>query len=368
MSVDPSQFEGRTFDGGSTTLEPWLAYLWTDATADSTAVSAAETGWNAPPSIAVAIAREAAVSSTIEETLRGDDWSDLSVFLGGHRFSFARPIRVGETYEAQATVTDVTHVSRDRGSFHVVTVTYDVTTDDGEPAYDLETDLIVRGDDGGEDQSGGDGGDQSSGEGENQSSGEGENQSSGEGENQSSGEGENQSGDENSRRPADDDAESRPTQTVPTDRDGLSVGDTIARREIDVDPSGMQLLSAVLRDPNPIHFDPAYAETRGHSGRVNQGPINAEYLAQTALEIGESPADLRTLDVRYESFVHETDTVTTTATLAGIDHEASTVELELTAWTADGTIAVTGAAVVAPRLDRLDSVADRSGSGDDLGR
>ncbi len=70
MSVDPAQLEGRTFEGGSTTLEPWLAYLWSKATAPGTGAAADETGWAAPPSTGVAIAREATSLSTIEETLR----------------------------------------------------------------------------------------------------------------------------------------------------------------------------------------------------------------------------------------------------------------------------------------------------------
>ncbi|TYT62584.1 FAS1-like dehydratase domain-containing protein [Natrialba swarupiae] len=326
MSVDPAQLEGRTFEGGSTTLEPWLAYLWSKATAPGTGAAADETGWAAPPSTGVAIAREATSLSTIEETLRGGDWSDLSVFLGGHRFSFARPIRVGETYRAQASVTNVSHITGGQGSFHVVTITYDVTTEDGEPAYELETDLIVRDDEG--DAS--DDGDEGTGF----------------------------AADESSPSSGDEAESHRSEADGSTNLNECSVGETIARRVFDVDPSSMQLLSAVLRDPNPIHFDPAYTERCGYPGRVNQGPINAEYLAQTALEIADSSADLRTLDVRYESFVFETDTVTVTATLSAVDHETSAVELDLAAHTGDGSVAVTGSAVVSVETDRFAPATD----------
>ncbi|WP_254533072.1 MaoC family dehydratase [Natrinema gelatinilyticum] len=126
----------------------------------------------------------------------------------------------------------------------------------------------------------------------------------------------------------------------------LEVGETVVERTFEVDPAGMQLLTAILRDPNPIHYDREYATQRGYPGRVNQGPINAEYVAQAALEVAESPAGLRSLDVQYEDFVFESETVTAIGTVADMDRSDATVELVLELRADDGTVAVTGQAVV----------------------
>ncbi len=129
-------------------------------------------------------------------------------------------------------MTNVSHITGGQGSFHVVTITYDVTTEDGEPAYELETDLIVRDDEG--DAS--DDGDEGTGF----------------------------AADESSPSSGDEAESHRSEADGSTNLNECSVGETIARRVFDVDPSSMQLLSAVLRDPNPIHFDPAYTERCGY--------------------------------------------------------------------------------------------------------
>ncbi|WP_254533073.1 hypothetical protein [Natrinema gelatinilyticum] len=142
MSIDPTRLEGETFEGRSFTLEPWMAYLWMEATA-GTDPDGDELG--VPPTAAVLVAREAASLSTIENRLRGGEWDEPSVFLGGHRFSFSQPLSAGTTYRASAEIPSVERKFGSSGAFHVVTVTYDVTTDDGVSAYEMETKLVVRG-------------------------------------------------------------------------------------------------------------------------------------------------------------------------------------------------------------------------------
>jgi len=46
-----------------------------------------------------------------------------------------------------------------------------------------------------------------------------------------------------------------------------------------VDPEKMKIMAALLRDPNPIHFDPAAARAAGlGDGTVNQGPVTIAYV------------------------------------------------------------------------------------------
>lgn len=143
---------GREFGGGEFTVERWMAYLWADATEnpDDAFRYPDEDGVQyAPPTFGQVVARQAAGVNDIEAQLRAGDWSSPSVFLGGQRFSFARPLRVGETYYARAAVTDLTEKSGSSGPFHLLTVTYTVEEADGTPAYEMETDLVVRGLEGG---------------------------------------------------------------------------------------------------------------------------------------------------------------------------------------------------------------------------
>lgn len=131
--------------------------------------------------------------------------------------------------------------------------------------------------------------------------------------------------------------------------DDLEPGATVAEQTFeDVDACSMKLVTAIFRDPNPIHYDREYAEDQGFPGRVSQGPLNASYVTQTVLSIVDGPQDLRALDVRYEDFVFEGETVTATATVDRV-HETnaeSRLDLTLELCKEDGTTALTGTATV----------------------
>ncbi|OZE82104.1 protein dehydratase [Rhodococcus sp. 15-649-1-2] len=60
----------------------------------------------------------------------------------------------------------------------------------------------------------------------------------------------------------------------------IEVGQSIPGRIIEsVDPEKMKLLSALMRDPNPIHFDRAAVAELGMGDKtVNQGPSNMAYV------------------------------------------------------------------------------------------
>jgi len=60
----------------------------------------------------------------------------------------------------------------------------------------------------------------------------------------------------------------------------IAVGQEIPERIIDfVDPARMKTLSALMRDPNPIHWDRAAVAELGLGDRtVNQGPSNIAYV------------------------------------------------------------------------------------------
>lgn len=136
------------------------------------------------------------------------------------------------------------------------------------------------------------------------------------------------------------------------DLDSLTVGTEVASVEFsDISAKDMAIVSAIMDDPNPIHFDPRALESTGQPGLVNQGPINMSYLTQVALRVADSPTGLVSLDVRFEDNVFEGDDVTATATIAGVDEAAGTIDLDLTLEKASGAIPVTGSATVEPDPD-----------------
>lgn len=145
--MDLSEYVGRTFDDGTFTVEPWAVHLWADATKGEEGTYNQSSGDEidyASPMLGQLIAREAASTTDLEADLREGELADADVFLGGHRFSFEEPIRVGVTYRARAEITDVTNEGGESGGLSVMTVAYTVEMEDGAPAYEMETDLVIR--------------------------------------------------------------------------------------------------------------------------------------------------------------------------------------------------------------------------------
>ena len=79
---------------------------------------------------------------------------------------------------------------------------------------------------------------------------------------------------------------------------GIHVGDELPEWRLDhVSAEKMKLFAAILRDPNPIHFDRSEVEKRTGSRRlINQGPINVGYVANMLVAWG-GPRSLRRLTV-----------------------------------------------------------------------
>jgi acyl dehydratase len=354
----PERFVGRTYAADPVAVERWAAFCWARATRDpDDRFRYSRDGVQyAPPTFAQAIARQAAGTDGIEADLRGGDWSEPRVFLGGTRLAFDRPPVVGRTYAATAEVTDCERKSGSTGEFDLLTVEYRVEDDSG-VAFRMGTDLVVRPPDGAD---GGDGGAESGDGGEHGGT------ESGDG-------GEYDGSRRRSTTPtpsatptADDGTPEQRLPEGPLDPAALDPGTTVARRVVrDVSPADMRVVTAVVGDPNPLHFDPEYAAARGYPGRVNQGPVNAAYAGQAALAPAGSPAALEALSVRYEGFAFEGETVVAEATVdrvgdpgegdggdggpggpAGTGGGSRPVDLSLSAVASDGRRVVGGSATV----------------------
>lgn len=138
------------------------------------------------------------------------------------------------------------------------------------------------------------------------------------------------------------------------DYETLSIGDEVARIAFDdVPAANMHLMSALMDDPNPIHFDRRTVDAMGHPGLVNQGTISMGYAVQPALAVAGSPTGIESLAFRYQSPVFEGDSVTAIATVTDTyrTDAGAFAELDLALEKADGEVAVSGSAVVEVSTD-----------------
>jgi acyl dehydratase len=129
----------------------------------------------------------------------------------------------------------------------------------------------------------------------------------------------------------------------------VRVGDPVPEWRLDaVSPDRMRLLAAILRDPNPIHWDRAEVTRRGLGEHlVNQGPTNVGYVGN-ALIGWVGPRALRSLTVRFTANVFDGDEVVAGGVVSGIDHRDGGTFATCDVWLdrGDGTRAVAGRAVV----------------------
>jgi acyl dehydratase len=101
----------------------------------------------------------------------------------------------------------------------------------------------------------------------------------------------------------------------------VQVGTEIPSRVVEhVDIEKMKTMAALLRDPNPIHWDPESTRATGMGDRtVNQGPLNMGYImSMLTAWAGNEPSRLRALTLRFQSNVFQDDQVEAGGKVTGI--------------------------------------------------
>lgn len=89
----------------------------------------------------------------------------------------------------------------------------------------------------------------------------------------------------------------------------MRVGDELPAWRHDVRAAAMVPMAAILRDPNPIHLDPAAVVAIGLGERViNQGPANLAYVINM-LAAALPHHRLETLESRFLANVRDGDAV-----------------------------------------------------------
>jgi acyl dehydratase len=114
-----------------------------------------------------------------------------------------------------------------------------------------------------------------------------------------------------------------------------------------VDADRMKLMAAILRDPNPIHFDPDRVRELGMGEKtVNQGPSNMSYLLNMVTRWSGGVPTLRSVAVRFLGNVFADDRVECRGRVVAIDAEAGQATLEVEASVGDRQV-LAGTVVIA---------------------
>lgn len=88
------------------------------------------------------------------------------------------------------------------------------------------------------------------------------------------------------------------------------IGDVFEGRPYTVNAPAMKVVAALLRDPNPIHFDPDAAASAGRGARlVGQGPVTAALAYQAVLDMVPG-GRLRASRLQYTANAVEGDVLT----------------------------------------------------------
>ncbi|MEE2034895.1 MaoC family dehydratase [Rhodococcus chondri] len=129
-----------------------------------------------------------------------------------------------------------------------------------------------------------------------------------------------------------------------------TVGEQIPGRVIDaVDPARMRTLSALMRDPNPIHFDRSAASTLGLGDRtVNQGPSNIAYVVSMLGSWAGGADRVTGYRFRFLGNVFEGDRLQASGTVTAVEETAGglVVRCELALDVVDGARVLEGTGTV----------------------
>ena len=113
----------------------------------------------------------------------------------------------------------------------------------------------------------------------------------------------------------------------------------------------MHIIAKVLRDPNPIHLDPAAAMAAGLGERVvNQGPANMAYVVDTLLAAlpGYQVTDL---ECSFLNSVRAGDTVDAIGVVRSCTNDS--VVCDATLVLADGSVAMKVSATLFKAVNRV---------------
>lgn len=88
----------------------------------------------------------------------------------------------------------------------------------------------------------------------------------------------------------------------------VTVGDEIPEWDMpSVRPERMRTMAAILRDPNPVHWDPRVVNKLGYGDHtINQGPLGLSYMVNM-LHAWAGPTSIRRIVMRFPMAVLDRD-------------------------------------------------------------
>lgn len=102
----------------------------------------------------------------------------------------------------------------------------------------------------------------------------------------------------------------------------VAVGDQIPPWVMEsVRPERMRTMAAILRDPNPVHWDRRVVAARGFGERtINQGPLGLSYMVNM-LHAWAGPGSLRSLSMTFPHAILDGDHITARGVVTALREE-----------------------------------------------
>jgi 3-methylfumaryl-CoA hydratase len=110
----------------------------------------------------------------------------------------------------------------------------------------------------------------------------------------------------------------------------VNVGDALPERSFTASNVSLFLYNAIIWNAHRIHYDEPYTrEVEHHAAIVIDGPLQGDWLSQTALNWVGDAADLVNFRYRNSTAAYLGETLTTGGTVVEVDRSARQVRIEL---------------------------------------
>ncbi|MFN8224795.1 MAG: MaoC/PaaZ C-terminal domain-containing protein [Gaiellales bacterium] len=129
----------------------------------------------------------------------------------------------------------------------------------------------------------------------------------------------------------------------------VAVGEQLPERRYLVSAEGMKVFSVLMRDPNPVHYDPEFVRSLGLGDRpVNQGTITMGYPISAVLEWLGDPASLVAFRCRFRRTLLAGDVAVAGGEVTSVEAIEGRVTATLMIWLDrdDGDRIIDGSATV----------------------
>ena len=129
----------------------------------------------------------------------------------------------------------------------------------------------------------------------------------------------------------------------------INIGDSIPNWHMpSVRPERMRTMAAILRDPNPVHWDSRVVDRLGYGKHtINQGPLGLSYMINM-LHAWTGPTSIRRIYMTFPKAVLDGDDITAMGTVTGVREDAGQRLADCDIWLhrSNGDRPLTGSATV----------------------